>query len=124
MEKSPALLAGDAAAAVRQLNHALLNTREITPPEISTTVQELLLAVDRIPQALTQLAAHLVRDQRHGRVRMDDGGDSTQPVLEVETHLSDAEFDLNDATAQLRKAVRLLFAMSAPGSTDDQETEQ
>lgn len=124
MEKSPALLAGDAAAAVRQLNHALLNTRQLTPPEISATVQELLLVVDRIPQALTQLAARLVRDQRQDQVRMDDGRDSTQPVLEVETHLTDAETDLNDATAHLRKAVRLLSAMSAPGPTDDQETDQ
>ncbi|MFD9621874.1 hypothetical protein ACFWB2_32000 [Streptomyces virginiae] len=124
MEKSSALLAGDAAAAVRQLNHALLNTRQITPPEISTTVQELLLVVDRIPQALTQLAARLVRDQRQDRVRMADGRDSTQSVLEVETHLSDAESDLNDATAHLRKAARLLSAMSAPWPPGGKETEQ
>uniref|UniRef100_A0AAU2JJT9 Uncharacterized protein n=1 Tax=Streptomyces sp. NBC_00049 TaxID=2903617 RepID=A0AAU2JJT9_9ACTN len=85
-------------------------------------MQELILLVDRLPQSRTQPAMRLVRDQKQGRVQMEDGRAPTQLALEVETHLSDAESDLNDAVAHLRKAARLLFAMSAPWPTGDQET--
>ncbi|MFE2305015.1 hypothetical protein [Streptomyces sp. NPDC059411] len=121
-QKTAADHAADAADAVRQLNHAGLNAKAISAPEISLTVQNLITLIDRLPQALDQLSNHLVLDQRQGQVRMEDGSDPGPRVLEAETHLSDAESDLADIAGHLRKAGALLFTMGAPWPTDNKET--
>ncbi|MGW6704754.1 hypothetical protein ACWGDE_07665 [Streptomyces sp. NPDC054956] len=121
-EKSPAELAGAAAEAVRQLNRLTLNTKTLSAPEISNAVQSLLQLVDRLPQALDQLGDHLVREQRAGRVRMEDGRDSSMPALKAESHLSDAGSELDDVHGHLRKAGALLAAMGTPLPTDNKET--
>ncbi|MEU4953442.1 hypothetical protein ACFYN3_35565 [Streptomyces lavendulae] len=124
MEKSPAALAGEVAQAIRNLNHATLNAKTLAAPEISSTVQELLLAVDRLPQALYQLSARLVREQQAARLRMGDSRDPDRSVVEVETYLADAEADLGDVAEHLRKAGALLSAMSTPRVVDLEDQEQ
>ncbi|MET8296372.1 hypothetical protein ABZW02_20195 [Streptomyces sp. NPDC005180] len=111
---TPSGYAITAAEGVRALNHLLIDNRSIPAPELSATVQALIVLMDRLPQALGHLSAHLVREQAAARVRMDNDSDPAAAVLQVDTALTDAETDLADVTAHLRTAGSLLFAMGTP----------
>ncbi|WP_183068981.1 hypothetical protein [Streptomyces sp. gCLA4] len=110
----PSEIAHAAAESVRKLNHCLVNAKEVPAPELSATVQALITLVARLPQTLSQLSAHLVREQRAGQVRMEDGSDSAKPVAYVDTFLTDAETDVSDVSKSLHAAGSLLFKMGAP----------
>ncbi|MGW6413059.1 hypothetical protein ACWF95_38935 [Streptomyces vinaceus] len=116
---TPSERAGLAAEAVRQLNHALINSGNTPAPEISATIQALILLVDRLPEALGRLSNHLVREQKAERVRMDNGSDPAKAVVQADTHLTDAETDLADVSAALHKAGALLAAMGTPWPDGD-----
>lgn len=122
LDRDPADIAAAAAEELRALNHKTSTTKELSAPEISRTVQNLITLLERLPQGLSQLSARLVAEQRNGRVRMEDDSNPARPVVEVDTHLTDAEADIDDVLVHLRKAGALLFAMGAPyDPTDDDE---
>lgn len=87
---TPYAAASTASEAIRRLNHATLNTAEMTAPEISSTVRALSEMVERLPQTFEQLARHLEKQQAADAVRMEDGRDSAAPVAEVLTALRQA----------------------------------
>ena len=67
--------AARAAEAVRALNHATLQPGALEDPsQVSSIVIDLLTAVQRIPQALTQIQEWLYLEAEAGRVRDDRGG--------------------------------------------------
>ncbi|MER8047101.1 hypothetical protein [Streptomyces sp. NPDC094032] len=107
----PAKAAITAAGAIRKINHASLDGRLIAP-QISSTVQGLVAAVDRMPQALAQLAAQLRRRQEQGQVRMDDGSESGDAVRAVLAYLDDAAGDLEALSVSLHNAASPLFYMA------------
>ncbi|AXE23547.1 hypothetical protein C0216_08795 [Streptomyces globosus] len=117
---TPSGYAATAADGIRALNHTLINAKAVPAPELSATVQALITLLDRLPQALSSISTHLVREQKAERVRMDNATDPAAAVIDVDTHLTDAEADLADVTAHLRQAGALLFAMGTPfdGSED------
>ena len=86
----PTSAARQAARAIRQLNHDTLNIGEMTAPEISSTVQELIEMIDRLPQTFEQLASHLEKQRAAGRIRMEDGRDPESPVAYVVMRLNQA----------------------------------
>ncbi|MFB6518727.1 hypothetical protein [Streptomyces sp. NPDC056401] len=119
---TPSQHAVAAADAIQLLNRSLLDTKDISAPEISATVQAVIRLVDRMPQALSHLSARLVREQKAERIRMDDGSDPAKAAMWVETFLTDAETDVVDAAKSLHAAGSLLFKMGAPyDPTDDDE---
>ncbi|MDD9376501.1 hypothetical protein M8Z33_07410 [Streptomyces sp. ZAF1911] len=123
-DQSPAQHVIAAGEAIRAANHATLDPASLPAPgDVAETVLALCTLTDRLPQFLDQLAAAIVRHQRSGIVRMDSGEDPGPLVLEVETLLADAESDLPDITATLRKASGLLARMGTPyeaGSEGDE----
>lgn len=86
----PVETAHEAAELVRRLNHETLNADRMSAPEISRAARHLLDLMDRLPQAFEQLADHLDRQQTAGRIRMEDGSDSAQPVAVVKMRLEQA----------------------------------
>lgn len=82
-QKTPYAIANEAAEAIRQLNHATLNAKEMTAPEISSTVRELADMIGRLPQTFEQLASHLKKQRSLDAVLMEDGRDPAAPVAEV-----------------------------------------
>ncbi|MEU9857246.1 hypothetical protein [Streptomyces sp. NPDC047974] len=107
----PAKAAIAAAEAVRKINHASLDG-QLTAPQISSTVQGLATAVDRMPQALAQLAAQLRRRQDQAQIRMDDGSESGEEVRAVLAYLDDAVGDLAALSLSLHNAASPLFRMA------------
>ncbi|MFB7517214.1 hypothetical protein [Streptomyces sp. NPDC056144] len=99
------------AEAIRKINHASLNGR-LTAPQISATIQGLVAAVDRMPQALEQLAAQLRHRQEQGQIRMDDGSESGNAVHAVLAYLADAAGDLEALAVSLHNAASPLFHMA------------
>ncbi|RPE26591.1 hypothetical protein [Kitasatospora cineracea] len=129
----PAEVARQGAEAVRELNHQTLNAKTMSAPEISATVRGLLDLVDRLPQALEQLAGHLERELAAGRVRMEDGRDPAGPVDQALAGLRRAaaltapenHTDYGDPAGELSEALHdagsWLFNMGAPWSDDETE---
>lgn len=124
LDRPPADIASAAADQLRALNHALLNAKDVPAPEISATVQALITLTSRMPQALLHLTAHLGRQQKAERVRLDNGADPAAAVIQADTYLTDAETDLADVSAHLRKAGALLFTMGAPWELIDEDREE
>lgn len=122
-----------AAEGVRQLNHVTLNGPALSAPEISSVARVLLDLVDRLPQALDQLASHLEKQQAAGQVRMDDGRDPAGPVSTVTAALRRAALmasiqhhtnygdPAGEFSAELHEAAGWLFNMGAPSTPDDGE---
>lgn len=106
----PAKAAIAAAEAIRKINHASLDDT-LTAPEISSTVQGLVAMVDRLPQALEQLAVQLRHRQDRGQVRMDDGSQPGEAVRAVVAYLDDARGDLEALSVSLHNAASPLFSM-------------
>jgi hypothetical protein len=107
--------AREAAEALRQFNHDSLNAKAMSAPEISSAVRAIADLVDRLPQALDQLARHLERQQAAGQVRMEDSRDAAAPVDQVVTALRRAAGLAAPAGHALRRAAGL----AAPaGHTD------
>lgn len=135
MTEKPAVYdaARQAAEAVRQFNHDSLNAKEMTAPEISSAVRAIADLVDRLPQALDQLARHLERQQAQGQVRMEDGRDAAAPVDQVVTALRRVaalaapagHTNWNDPAGgfsePLHDASSWLFSMGAPWSGDEDD---
>ncbi|MET9618886.1 hypothetical protein [Kitasatospora indigofera] len=128
--------AREAAEAVRQFNHDSLNAKAMTAPEISSAVRAIADLVDRLPQALDQLARHLERQQAQGQVRMEDGRDAAAPVDQVVTALRHAaglaapagHTDWNDPAGDFSRAIHdassWLFNMGAPFTPDEDDEDQ
>ncbi|MGW3371704.1 hypothetical protein [Streptomyces hydrogenans] len=100
-----------AAEAIRKINHASLDGR-LTAPQISAVVQSLATMVDRLPQALEQLAAQLRQRQNQAQIRMDDGSESDEAVRAVVAYLDDAAGDLAALSVSLHNAASPLFRMA------------
>lgn len=86
----PAALAGTAAEAVRAINHLTLAPPTPGSPgredvaDLYWVLVEVRLLVERLPQALHQLARHLQHQDAHGRCRSDSGTHQTSTELVAE----------------------------------------
>ncbi|MER6218255.1 hypothetical protein ABT213_29915 [Streptomyces sp. NPDC001674] len=120
----PSAPARDAANAVQLLNRHLMDAKSVSAPELSAMLQALIALVDRMPQSLSHLSRHLVREQKAERVRMDDRSAPEKAAMWVETFLTDAEADLADVAKSLHAAGSLLAKMGAPFPTGDEEDDQ
>ena len=86
----PAALAGTAAEAVRAINHLTLAPPTPGSPgwedvaDLYRLLVEVRLLVERLPQALDQLARHLQHHFVHGRCRSDSGTHQTPAELVAE----------------------------------------
>lgn len=80
-----AQLAGQAAEAVRTLNHLTRpGLSALTgPAELDTVVADLACLAARLPQLLAQLAGWLHTEQRHGRLRVDALAPHADPATAV-----------------------------------------
>lgn len=128
-----AKVAQEAAEKVRELNHATLNAKGMSAPEISRTVRHLLDLVERLPQTFEQLRDHLAMQQSVGQVRMEDGRDSTGPVATVVAELARAAALCKAQDADrpgtpsgplshaLHEASGWLYNMGSPWSDPDDE---
>jgi len=91
----PAALAGEAAEAVRALNHATLpGTSGLTfPADAYDVAGQLALLASRLPQALAQLLAFLQAEVKAGRVVIvagDQAGDPAAVLAAVTASLDSA----------------------------------
>ncbi len=79
---SPAVLAGDAAEAVRVLNHATLpgSGGLVFPADAYDVTGQLALLASRLPQALAQLLAFLQAEVAAGRVVIVGGEHAGDPA--------------------------------------------
>jgi hypothetical protein len=79
---SPATLAGDAAEAIRSLNHATLpGTDGLTwPSDAYDVLASLSLLAARLPQLLAQLDRYLTGEVETGRVMVDGGEFAGDPA--------------------------------------------
>ena len=115
MPLDPTKQAGDAAEAIRRLNHATLTPKQPIPaPVISSTVQSLGQLVARLPQALCQLSEQLDRDRAKDLIRMDNGTDPGPAVSVTRSELAATVQALNAATHHLDEAATWLFNMGIP----------
>jgi hypothetical protein len=82
---SPAALAGQAAEAVRALNHATLPGAGglVFPADAYDVTGQLSLLASRLPQALAQLLAFLQSEVKAGRVVIVSGPDAGDPAAVV-----------------------------------------
>jgi hypothetical protein len=129
----PYNVATAAAEGVRQLNHLTLNGPVLSAPEISSIVRALMDLVDRLPQALDQLAGHLEKQQAAGQVRMEGGRDPARPVSTVTTALRRAALmaaaqhhtnygdPAGEFSAELHEAAGWLYNMGAPFVPDEDD---
>jgi hypothetical protein len=115
VQPEPRLLAREAAAVIRQLNHVTLDQASMPyAGEVSATVLELIGLVDRLPQTLSQLEAGLRAVEAADGIRLDHDGDLTAEVNAAAKGLSDASAALDAVSKALGEASAPLFHMGAP----------
>jgi hypothetical protein len=104
----PALLHADhAAEAIRQLNHATLPGREaLDGIEVYWTLGHLVDVVNRLPQALEQIAGLVERYHADGVLRVDDLREADSPART----LAEITLDLDGARGALRSVAQYLSA--------------
>jgi hypothetical protein len=105
---SPAALAGQAAEAVRALNHATLPGTGglIFPADAYDVTGQLALLASRLPQALAQLLAFLQTEIAAGRVVIVSGDHAGDPA----TVLAAVTASLDQAVASARRLHQALDA--------------
>jgi hypothetical protein len=109
---NPARQARLAADAVQELNRITLD-QPLSAPRVSEITQTLCQLIDRLPQALEQLASHLDRQAAEQRIRMDDGSDPRESADEVVQALTDARHHLIRLSGAVHRAASPLFHMVA-----------
>jgi len=109
-------LAGQAAEALRELNHRTCDPRVFTGPAgVYRLVGELTLVADRFPQLLDQLDRWLYADHKGGRVRADTGDDPGRSVAAAAALLADAGDTAHDLAQVLAAAQQHLAHLGATG---------
>jgi hypothetical protein len=105
---SPAALAGQAAEAVRALNHATLPGAGglVFPADAYDVTGQLSLLASRLPQALAQLLAFLNTEVQAGRVVIVAGDNAGDPAAV----LAAATGSLDSAVASARRLHQALDA--------------
>ncbi len=96
---TPARLAGQAAEAIRALNHATRGDGLEYPADVYEVVASLKLMEQRLPQLYGQLASFLAAENEAGRVAHDMGEPSGPYVTETIAALADAKLS-TAATAE------------------------
>lgn len=115
----PRAIARKASSAIRELNHATLDPSSMPyAGEISHTVLALIELVDRLPQALNQLAAGLHAIEQRDGIRLDHDGDVHAEVQAAVQALQDAREALPAVSKALGEASAPLFHMGAPYTPD------
>lgn len=112
--REPCDAAEQASRAIRMLNHLTLRPPEpgssgwVGPAAIYRIVAELSLLVERMPQALDQLARHL--ENMDGALVHDERPDvaANEAVASVVDSLRDASFECGAVGGELRTALRRL----------------
>jgi hypothetical protein len=83
LTKTPGQLAGDAAEAIRALNHRTLDRKGYSaPPAVGEAAYAIRTLIERLPQSLDQMATALTWFGAEDAIRMDDGTDPHQAVAE------------------------------------------
>lgn len=110
-QPNPALAVRKARDQIEHLNHLTLDA-DLTAPQISEAVQALISMVERLPQAVEQLAGALERQGKLGTIRMDNGSDPTESCTEAINALAYAQADLDHTADSLRQAGHALWNMA------------
>lgn len=116
---TPATLAGNAAEAVRSLNHATqLIKGELTyPSDAYDVVASLKTLTQRLPQSFDQLAAFVERLGKTGNVTADHG-DPDEHVSEARSALASAYLVAETLTEHLDRAHSALSPLGFRDSDD------
>ncbi|WP_338684527.1 hypothetical protein QD712_29345 [Streptomyces acidiscabies] len=111
-ERSAARLATDAAAAMRNINHALsIPTALLCPPHVSEVAQPLTQVIDHLPETLDHLSTAIRHHLAKGLIRMDDATSLDNATAEALKHLGEARNDARTLADSLHKAAAVLFHM-------------
>ena len=107
--KTPAELADDAAEAIRRLNHATIHFAPAAEGygyagDVDEMLANLLVLVDRLPQALRQASSWLVKEAQAGRVRHDAHFDAKDSSYQALLAVDELVEDFNDAVSHLTSA--------------------
>jgi hypothetical protein len=109
-------LAGQAAEAIRELNHRTRGADAFTgPAELYRLVAELAVLAGRLPQLLGQLDRWLRIEHGAGRVRSDDYADPGPAVRGAAADLTDAGTTAHDLAHVLAGAQQQLSHLGATG---------
>ncbi|WP_411143140.1 hypothetical protein [Streptomyces sp. x-80] len=104
--------ASDAAAAIREINHATFGPEALRyPPLVSEVTQSLTVMLDSLPQTFDQLSAAIRRHLSEGLIRMDDGTDAGSAADEVLRYLGEAGDGARALSDSLHQAASILFHM-------------
>jgi hypothetical protein len=106
--------AGQAAEAIRALNHATISTVGYGPNDVYDVVAELVVLTERLPQAFGQLARILEHLNNKGQLGFDPGspfaGHPADGVTELNTVFSRASASANELRYALADGQRILSA--------------
>ncbi|MFJ2071199.1 MULTISPECIES: hypothetical protein [Streptomyces] len=118
---TPAVLADQAAEAVRNLNHATqLVKGELTyPSDAYDVVASLKMLTQRLPQSFDQLAAFMERLDRTGNVTADHG-DADEHIGETRSALASAALIAQTLTEHLDRAHNALAPLGYRAPDNDQ----
>lgn len=124
LDRTPATIADAAAEEVRALAHTThpFKAPWRQPSEISDTVQNTALIVDRLPQVLQQLSQGLQGLHEKGAVRADDGGDAGERVAAARRELESVWRALQVLQEPMRRATAHLSHLG--GYLDDDSTDE
>jgi hypothetical protein len=124
LNREPRQIASAAAEEVRALNHRTLDPKAFTQPgDVSDTANSVASIVERLPQALNQMAAGLSVLEEAGRIRMDDGSQVAVRAEEARQYLMAARDGLDGVLADLRRATGPLSHMGGLWEDEEDDTE-
>jgi hypothetical protein len=112
----PAHALSQAAESVREFNHATISTGESWqyPGHAYDAIGNLSYLAGMLSQAIEQATRPVMHTHKHGRILIDNGGDSDQKVRE----LVKARQDAMRAAAALTGAVQRMHNATAPMGLD------
>lgn len=106
--------AGQAAEAIRAINHATITTVGYRPNDVYDVVAELVVLTERLPQAFGQLARILEHLNNKGQLGFDPGspfaGHPADGVTELNAVFSRASASANELRYALADGQRILSA--------------
>jgi hypothetical protein len=114
MTSEAAKSAGQAAEAIRTINHATIRTGGFEPSDVYDIVTELAVLTQRLPQAFGQLVRIVEHLHANGRVGFDPGSlfasDAADGVIELRAVFDRASERADEVRYALEDAQRILSA--------------
>lgn len=123
LNREPSVIADSAAEEVRTLIHATLPGKDAfkQPADVYSVTECLSVLVERLPQALQQLATAVQQFEEQQAIRMDDGSDPSVRASEVLRALLDAQRGLLVVQDGMRRAKGPLAGMGGHWTPDDED---